>query len=146
MKKKIKKKIVSQLRNSLKKSELTDLFYKRGQLDLSDSRIERAFNLITELPPINVGNTIIIPLGRLISLDSIDFDPDLNCFYFLVLEGDDCSLHIADLKRIKKITNIVRQPPLPENEKDRKLIYLLSCLQNHPDFIFEDIEEMNELL
>jgi hypothetical protein len=145
MKKEIKERIIAQLVISLKESKLTKLFYNRNQIDLSKSKIKKALDLIDKLPVIKLDDLFIVPLGRLINLYSTDFDSDLNCFYFLVIKGNLCNLYRSDLKRIKQLKDVVGHSPLSERDKNQKLIYLLSCLQKHPDFIFEDIEDIEDI-
>lgn len=147
MKKHIKDKIIDELVKGLKKSEKTESLKKRKELSTANRDLKKTFELLEKLPTKKLNDCFVVPIGRLMNNSCSDYDlSDLTYFYFLVIEKDKVNLHMCDLKEIDRISEINVNAAFYEKRKYDRLVDWVSELQNHPDFLFEDLEKMKELL
>lgn len=147
MEKHIKNKIIEELVNSLKKSKKTDLLKKRNKLSTENSDLKKISDLLEKLPTKKLNDCYVVPIGRLMNNSWSDYGlPDLTYFYFLIIEKDKVDLYMCDVKEINTISEVNINPNFKKNEKYDKLVEWISVLQNHPDFLIEDLVKMKELL
>jgi len=146
MKKQIKERVIDELVESLKNSPKTEHLKKQDKLSTSNNILKKTFDLLKTLPCKKLNGCVIIPLGRIMSAFSEYNFVDLNYFYFLTIKNNKINLYTSDLKEINSLREVQHNAAFSDKMKRNKLVFWISELQNHPDFIFEDLEKIKKLL